>query len=119
MYGFTCKYYIHIVVGANSDASVIARTAIKSAPDHKRVNQERRTGGSAGFKAEDIAIEDIAAADFRPVIIRFFIFETLRRMLDDASRWRTASRFYLAALILTVLAIPWPLLGSGRSLLPF
>ncbi len=42
-----------------------------------------------------------------------------RRMLDDASRWRTASRFYLAALVLTVLAIPWPLLGAGRSLLPF
>lgn len=42
-----------------------------------------------------------------------------RRMLDDASRWQTASRFYLAALVVTVLAIPWPLLGMGRSLLPF
>jgi hypothetical protein len=43
----------------------------------------------------------------------------VRRMLDDASRWRTASRYYLAALIVAVLAVPWPLLGMGRSLLPF
>jgi hypothetical protein len=42
-----------------------------------------------------------------------------RRMLDDAGRWRTAYRFYLAALIVAVLAVPWPLLGMGRSLLPF
>jgi hypothetical protein len=42
-----------------------------------------------------------------------------RRMLDDAGRWRTAYRFYLAALIVAVLGIPWPLLGMGRPLLPF
>ena len=42
-----------------------------------------------------------------------------RRMLDDAYRWQPASRFYLAALVVTVLAIPWPLLGMGRSLLPY
>ncbi len=43
----------------------------------------------------------------------------VRRMLDDASRWRTASRFYLAALVIAVLAIPWPIVGMGRPLLPF
>jgi hypothetical protein len=42
-----------------------------------------------------------------------------RRMLDDAARWRTAARFYGAALMVAVLAVPWPLLGMGRSLLPF
>ena len=43
----------------------------------------------------------------------------VRRMLDDAARWRTAARFYGAALVVVVLAVPWPLLGMGRSLLPF
>jgi hypothetical protein len=42
-----------------------------------------------------------------------------QRMLDDAGRWRTAYWFYLAALIVAVLAVPWPLLGMGRALLPF
>jgi len=43
----------------------------------------------------------------------------VRRMLDDGARWRTASRYYLAALVLVVLAIPWPIAGMGRRLLPF
>jgi len=43
----------------------------------------------------------------------------VRRMLDDGARWRTAARFYGAALGIAVLGIPWPLLGMGRSLLPF
>jgi hypothetical protein len=44
----------------------------------------------------------------------------VRRKLDDAARWRTAARFYGAALAVALLAMPWPFLGSaGRSLLPF
>jgi hypothetical protein len=43
----------------------------------------------------------------------------VRRMLDDGARWRTAARFYGAALVIAVLGIPWPLLGMGRPLLPF
>jgi len=43
----------------------------------------------------------------------------VRRMLDDGARWRTAARYYLAALVLAVLAIPWPIAGMGRRLLPF
>ncbi len=43
----------------------------------------------------------------------------VRRALDDGSRWRTAARFYGAALVLAVLATPWPLGGAGRALLPF
>jgi hypothetical protein len=43
----------------------------------------------------------------------------VRRVLDDGVRWRTASRYYLAALVLAVLAIPWPIAGMGRRLLPF
>lgn len=43
----------------------------------------------------------------------------VRRKLDDASRWRTAARFYGAALAVALLAVPWPFLGTGRSLLPF
>ncbi len=43
----------------------------------------------------------------------------VRRMLDDGARWRTAARFYLAALVLAVVAVPWPLAGMGRRLLPF
>jgi len=42
-----------------------------------------------------------------------------RRTLDDAGRWRTAFRFYFAALVVALLAVPWPLLGMGRALLPF
>jgi hypothetical protein len=42
-----------------------------------------------------------------------------RRTLDDAGRWRTSFQFYLAALIVAVLAVPWPLFGMGRPLLPF
>ena len=43
----------------------------------------------------------------------------VRRKLDDAARWRTAGRFYGAALALALLAMPWPFLGTvGRSLLP-
>ena len=44
----------------------------------------------------------------------------VRRRLDDAARWRTAARFYGAALAVALVAVPWPFLGStGRSLLPF
>jgi hypothetical protein len=44
----------------------------------------------------------------------------VRRKLDDAARWRTASRFYDAALLVALVAVPWPFLGSaGRRLLPF
>lgn len=43
----------------------------------------------------------------------------VRRMLDDGARWRTAARFHLAALVLAVLAVPWPIAGMGRRLLPF
>ena len=44
----------------------------------------------------------------------------VRRKLDDAARWRTAARFYGAALLVALVAVPWPFLGSaGRSLLPF
>jgi len=43
----------------------------------------------------------------------------VRRRLDDAARWRTAARFYGAALVVALVAVPWPFLGSaGRSLLP-
>ncbi len=42
-----------------------------------------------------------------------------RRMLDDGARWRTAARFYGAALVIAVLGVPWPILGMGRALLPF
>ena len=42
-----------------------------------------------------------------------------RRTLDDAGRWRTSFQFSLAALIVAVLAVPWPLFGMGRRLLPF
>ena len=42
-----------------------------------------------------------------------------RRTLDDAGRWRTSFQFSLAALIVAVLAVPWPLFGMGRALLPF
>jgi hypothetical protein len=42
-----------------------------------------------------------------------------RRTLDDAGRWRTSFQFYLAALIVAVLGVPWPLFGMGRALLPF
>jgi hypothetical protein len=43
----------------------------------------------------------------------------IRRLLDDEARWRTAARFYGAALLVAVLAVPWPFLGLGRGLLPF
>jgi hypothetical protein len=42
-----------------------------------------------------------------------------RRTLDDAGRWRTSFQFYVAALIVAVLGVPWPLFGMGRALLPF
>jgi hypothetical protein len=42
----------------------------------------------------------------------------VRRKLDDAARWRTAARFYGAALAVALLAVPWPFLSTGRSLLP-
>jgi len=43
----------------------------------------------------------------------------VRRRLDDAARWRTAARFYGAALVVALVAVPWPFLGgAGRSLLP-
>jgi hypothetical protein len=40
-------------------------------------------------------------------------------MLDDGSRWSTAARFYGAALVVALLAVPWPIAGMGRPLLPF
>ncbi len=43
----------------------------------------------------------------------------IRRKLDDAARWRTAIRFYGAAVAVALVAIPWPFLGTGRPLLPF
>ncbi len=43
----------------------------------------------------------------------------VRRMLDDGSRWSTAARFYGAALVVALLAVPWPIAGMGRPLLPF
>jgi len=43
----------------------------------------------------------------------------VRRKLDDAARWRTAARFYGAALAVALLAVPWPFLTTGRALLPF
>jgi hypothetical protein len=43
----------------------------------------------------------------------------VRRMLDDGSRWSTAARFYGAALVVALLAVPWPIAGLGRPLLPF
>jgi choline-glycine betaine transporter len=44
----------------------------------------------------------------------------VRRGLDDGARWRTAARYYGAALVVALVAVPWPFLGSaGRSLLPF
>jgi hypothetical protein len=43
----------------------------------------------------------------------------VRRALDDGSRWGTAARFYGAALVLALLATPWPFGGGGRPLLPF
>jgi hypothetical protein len=43
----------------------------------------------------------------------------VRRRLDDGARWRTAARFYGAALAVALLAVPWPFMSSGRSLLPF
>jgi hypothetical protein len=42
-----------------------------------------------------------------------------RRTLDDPGRWRTSFQFSLAALIVAVLGVPWPLFGMGRALLPF
>lgn len=35
-----------------------------------------------------------------------------RRTLDDGARWRTAARFYGAALAVAIVATPWPFLGS-------
>jgi cytochrome bd-type quinol oxidase subunit 2 len=43
----------------------------------------------------------------------------VKRSLDDAYRWRTASRFFGAALLLAIANTPWPVLGMGRRLLPF
>jgi hypothetical protein len=43
----------------------------------------------------------------------------VRRALDDGTRWRTAARFYGTALALALLAVPWPIAGMGRRLLPF
>jgi len=43
----------------------------------------------------------------------------VRRMLDDGSRWRTAVRFYGRALAIALVAVPWPIAGAGRPLLPF
>lgn len=43
----------------------------------------------------------------------------VRRGLDDGTRWRTAARFYGAALAVALLAVPWPFLSTGRPLLPF
>jgi hypothetical protein len=43
----------------------------------------------------------------------------VRRGLDDGARWRTAARFYGAALLVAILAVPWPFLRTGRPLLPF
>lgn len=43
----------------------------------------------------------------------------VRRALDDGSRWRTAAVFYGIALVLAILAVPWPVGGSGRPLFRF
>jgi hypothetical protein len=42
-----------------------------------------------------------------------------RRTPEGPGRWRTAAAFSTAALVVALVAVPWPFLGVGRALLPF
>jgi hypothetical protein len=42
-----------------------------------------------------------------------------RKAPEGPGRWRTFAAFATAALLATAVAVPWPFLGVGRSLLPF
>jgi hypothetical protein len=45
-------------------------------------------------------------------------YSVSKRMRDDRRKYRTAVFCYTAALAIVLLAVPWPFLTYGRSLLP-
>jgi len=55
---------------------------------------------------------------FTAVVLGQAGFSVSKRLSDDRRKYRTAVICYTAALVVLLLAVPWPWLSYGRSLVP-
>jgi hypothetical protein len=78
---------------------------------HEAVGQEKLTAGFFG------AMHPLAM--FTAVVIGQVGFSVSKRMGDDRRKYQVAAMSYTAALVLLLLAVPWPWMSYGRSLMPW
>jgi hypothetical protein len=55
---------------------------------------------------------------FTAVILGQVGFSVSKRLSDDRRKYHVAALCYTAALVALLLAVPWPWLSYGRSLMP-
>ena len=55
---------------------------------------------------------------FTAVVLAQVGFSVSKRLSDDRRKYRLAAICYTAALVAVLLAVPWPWLSYGRSLIP-
>ncbi len=55
---------------------------------------------------------------FTAVVLGQVGFSVSKRLSDDRRKYRVAAICYTAALVVLLLAVPWPWLSYGRSLMP-
>jgi hypothetical protein len=55
---------------------------------------------------------------FTAVVLGQVGFSVAKRLSDDRRKYQMAAMCYTAALVVLLLAVPWPFLSYGRSLLP-
>ena len=55
---------------------------------------------------------------FTAVVLGQAGFSVSKRLSDDRRKYRMAVICYTAALVVLLLAVPWPWLSYGRSLVP-
>ena len=78
------------------------------------------TGGAGepdGFAATFFGLIHPLAM-FTAVVLGQAGFSVAKRLSDDRRKYRMAVICYTAALVVLLLAVPWPFLSYGRSLLP-
>jgi len=77
-------------------------------------------GGAAGLERLAATFFGLIhpMAMFTAVVLGQVGFSVSKRLSDDRRKYRTAVICYTAALVVLLLAVPWPWLSYGRSLLP-
>lgn len=77
-------------------------------------------GGAAGLERVKATFFGVMHPSmmFMAVMLGQVGFSVSKRLPDDRRKFQTAARCYITALVFVLLAVPWPFLNYGRSLMP-